>query len=144
MRQKRLFSIGILCALLAIGTHILSAAEKARSRVEIPKSIVEQVLNHAKLQGFLHPEAPGRVPVVISSHLINPRLSIRKFGKPVRIVPDAKLKSGAFLRFTNFDVGQNVANVRIKYQSEGMGGRFRFRQSKNGLWKLIETEVWEN
>ena len=108
MRQKRLFSIGILCALLAIGTHILSAAEKARSRVEIPKSIVEQVLNHAKLQGFLHPEALGRVPVVISSHLINPRLPIRKFGKPVRIVPDAKLKSGAFLRFTNFDVGQTL------------------------------------
>jgi hypothetical protein len=128
--------------LVAAGFVFQNSRTRATS-VAIPKSIVEQVLNHPQLQGFLHPEASGRVPVVISSHLVNPDLSLQKFGKPVRIVPDATLNSGAFLRFTDFEMGRVHTSVKIRYEIEGVGGSFRFRRSQDGSWKLIEAEIWE-
>ena len=156
MRIRRLsvrYARGALCLLVALSLGILgviatSRVELARRKIKqitIPSSIVVQVLNHPKLQQFLHPEAPGRVPVVISAHLVDPRLSLRKFGKPVRIIPDSRLKNGdgAFLRFDNYSVKQNIAMVGIRYKAEGVGGDFRFRRSNDGSWKLIKAEVWE-
>ena len=109
----------------------------------VPGAIVEQVINHSALQQFLHPRVPGRVPLVLSSHLLDPRLSLRKFGKPVQVVPGAQLKKGiAYLRFTGFTLKQNVATVEIRYNVEGVGGRFIFQRDGN-LWRLLKASVWE-
>jgi len=114
-----------------------------RAAATVPTAIVEQVINHPDVQQFLHPDVPGRVPLVLSSHLLDPRLSLRKFGKPVRVVPDAHLKKGlAYLRFTRFTLKQNVVTVEVRYSVEGMGGRFSF-QRDGTLWRLLKAGMWE-
>lgn len=87
---------------------------------------------------------PGRLPVKVSSQLINPRFYLLKYDQQVRVVPDGQLKSGAFLRFTDFATKGNIATVEIRYEAEGAGGRFQFRQLKNAAWKLTGAKVWEN
>lgn len=142
MKRKQLF---IFCALWAVflsGSHLSNAAA-TRARVQIPDSIVGQVLNHRSLQWVFGAEVPERLPVKVSSHLVNPRFQLYKFGQKVRVVPEAQLKSGAFLRFTDFAVKGNMASVGIRYEAEGAGGRFGFRRLKNATWKLIGAEVWE-
>ena len=121
----------------------LRPATPNRAAATVPTAIVEQVINHPDVEQFLHPDMPGRVPLVLSCHLVDPHLSLRKFGKSVRVVADAQRKKGvACLRFTQFTLKHNVATVEVQYSVEGMKGRFRF-QRDGVLWRLLKAGVWE-
>lgn len=146
--------LSLLCLLAGSGAWCAADAQVSKQRVPrkqaatvtVPAAIVEQVINHPAVQQFLHPESPSRVPLVLSSHLLDPRLSLRKFGRPVKILPDAKLKAGnkSYLRFVRYSIEHSVATVEVRLSYEGMGGKFRFRRDGRDLsWRLLDARVWE-
>lgn len=121
------------------------AAEKGeKNKIEHPKeAIVQSILDHAKLQSFLHPENPGRVPLVLSDRLIGRDLNLIKFGKPVSIVSDKTIE-GAYLRFTAFDCKNgNYCNIAFEYPVEGVIGVSGVLIRANGSHKLEKTEIME-
>lgn len=109
----------------------------------IPVEIVQQVTDYPGLHEFLHPEIAGRVPLVLSSHLLPPKLELRKFGHPVHVRQDSGLRNGAFIRFRDYRVDAGKATVLLDYKVAGVSGRFLFTRTREGRWVLTDASIWE-
>src|SRR6266571_8676120 len=57
----------------------------------VPRPVLKLIVEHPVLAPYLHPEAPGRVPLLVSDHLLEPGVTPSRFGQPLRIVPDREL-----------------------------------------------------
>lgn len=119
-----------------------SAKKNKKTKYTYPKeAIVQSIIDHKLLQPFLHPESKGRVPLVISDHLIGKDFKLKKFNQPVKIVSEAEAK-GAFLRFTSFDCKNgNYCNIAFEYLAEGVVGFTGAAIKRDGSHKLEKTDI---
>jgi len=112
-------------------------------RPQIPESIVMLVIEHPTVKRYFHTESPGRLPVTISDHLLEPSMTLAGFEFPVRIVPDRHLQDLQHLRFIRFRVTRREASAEFEYRSEGMHGEFTFTRMSDGEWRILDSEVGE-
>jgi hypothetical protein len=139
MKTTKLF--GLTCAVVLILAGCCPTA--CLEHKTIPPAIVGQIIDHNDLQLFLHPEIEGRVPLIISEHLLQRNLSLSKFGEPVKILPESKLSDSAFLRFTHFKVKKDTAAIELEYKIEGVAAKYIFICDLHKGWQLRDSEIWE-
>ena len=125
-------------AILAFGISFAKVTI-ATDQWMIPNEVVKQVLQNPKLRMYLHPEVQGRVPVVIQSNFVDPKLKFILYGKPVIVVQDSKEQIVTNIYFSFFQKG----DFSISYPVEGVKGTFSFVLDDNGYWKLKYAKVWE-
>jgi hypothetical protein len=110
----------------------------------VPRAVLKVIIDHPALAKFLHPEVEGRVPLVISGHLLESGVTPTKFGRPVRILSDRELGALPHLRFTSFEVEGSRATVRVEYKVEGVEAVFILESSASGWWRVVDAEVAES
>ena len=136
-------------ALLAISCVVLARVEcdgagtSAREQAQqlVPRAVLKLIVDHSALAPYLHPEVAGRIPVVISDHLLEPGVTPSKFGKPLRIVPDREVGAQPHLRVLTFKVDGPVAKLTLEYKVEGVEAVFTLRRDSNGWWSVVEAKV---
>ena len=133
-------------AMLIFGISSLGfcAKDTATPPPNFPPEIVEKVLNEPKVLVFLHPEIPGRVPVVISGVVLQSKFTPSVFGQPVRVVQSGMETESPIFEFIDFKIEKNRAMVETRYKVEGIHGTFKFKRGRNGEWKLVFSDVREN
>ncbi len=90
------------------------------------------IVEHPALAPYLHPEAPGRVPLVVSDHLLEPG-----------IVPDREVGTQPHLRILSFDVDGARAKAVVEYRVEGVQAVFDLRRDSKGWWTVADAKVAE-
>src|SRR5206468_9699415 len=80
-----------------------------RARRAVLEEIVTQVLNDPTLEAYLHPEVAGRVPLVMSDHLLLRGFTLTKFGAPVVVIRDAEAGRRPHIRLEALDLRGNRA-----------------------------------
>jgi hypothetical protein len=132
----------ILAGLLAFGTLLACTAAKP-DPAEV-QSVVQATLDHPALEKYLHPEKPGRKPLVLSDWLIGGHHQLTKFGQPVEFRNDPALGDHvAFIRFTDVSVRGQSAKTVLDYPVEGVRGSFEFKKDAQGKWQTTDAKVFE-
>jgi hypothetical protein len=136
----------ILFIVFLVVISIADAAPKKRNeKMSYPKeAIIQSIIDHKQLQPYLHPEIAGRVPLILSDHLIGPDLKLNKFKKRVTIVPDKDVK-GAYIRFTVFDCRKDITytycNIAFEYPIESVSGATGVWINRDGSYKFEKTDI---
>jgi len=107
----------------------------------VPRPVLKLIVEHPVLASRLHPEVPGRVPLVVSDHLLEPGVTPSKFGQPLRIVPDGKVGTQPHLRFSSFEVDGSRATAVVEYRVEGVQAVFDLRRDSKGWWTVVDATV---
>jgi hypothetical protein len=128
-------SVGLLLVALAPGGTW--GASPQQSQPLIPRVVLKLIIEDPALAGYLHPELAGRVPLVISDHLLAPGVTPSKFGQPVRILSDREVSSQPHLRFESFKVKGSRAKAVIEYKVEGVVAMFVLESTSPGWWKVL-------
>jgi len=136
-------------ALLAIASTLASwpsasGASGSQMVPLVPRAVLKLIIEHPALAKYLHPEIEGRVPLVISDHLLESGVTPSKFGKPVRILGDREVGRLPHLRFTSFEVEGARATARVEYKVEGVEAVFILESSASGWWKVVDARVAES
>jgi hypothetical protein len=87
----------LLVALAALPPRAAAAADTAAAPV--PRAVVKLITGDPALAGYLHPERPGRLPLLISDSSGGGWRHAILFRQPVRFMSDAELKTLPHLRF---------------------------------------------
>ena len=144
MNPHLIRSLGLVSVLLAVVASGWAADRAGREpQPLVPGPVVRLVIDHPSLAGYLHPEVAGRVPLIISDHLLAVDIKLSKFGQPVRIVHDSEVGSRPHLRFLSFQVDGRRAKVTIEYKVEGVQSVFILEQGSNGWWKVVDATATE-
>ncbi|MGI0116611.1 hypothetical protein [Zooshikella sp. RANM57] len=118
------------------------ASEKSLLDDSELNQIVSLVLNHQRILAYLHPEVPGRVPVVIA--LTNPYsfrpIKLKMFGKPI-IMATNRSQLGTAVKL-KIECSVQICNVGIRYDPEGMFGNLSLSKRDNN-WSVKNVEIFE-
>src|SRR3989475_9970378 len=126
--------------LLAVVAHWAGPSAFQHSPPLVPRPALKLIVEHPALAPYLHPEAPGRVPLVVSDHLLEPGVTPSRFGEPLRIVPDRELGTKPHLRILSFEVDGARAKAVVEYRVEGVRIEFDLRSNSHG-WRSEERRV---
>ncbi len=110
----------------------------------LPRPALKLIVEHPALAPYLHPEIAGRVPLVVSDHLLEPGVTPSRFGQPLRIVPDREVGTQPHLRILRFDVDGFRAKAVVEYRVEGVRAVFDLRRNPNGWWTVLDAKVTEH
>jgi hypothetical protein len=135
----RIGLIGVLLAALASGGT--SGASGQPSQPLVPRAVLKLIIDHPALTAYFHPELAGRVPLVISDHLLAPGVTPSKFGRPVRILSDREMGSQPHIRFQSFTVEGSRAKAVIEYKVERLEAVFTLESSSAGWWTVLDAKV---
>jgi len=142
MKSRHVTQIGSLGLLLvALAPGRISGASAQQSQPLIPRAVLKLIIEHPALAGYLHPEVAGRVPLVISDHLLAPGVTPSQFGRPVRILSDREVGSQPHLRFESFKVKGSRGKAVIEYKVEGVEAVFDLESTSPGWWKVLDARV---
>src|SRR3989441_636556 len=125
----------------AVAFHVLMAVGLQQSPSLMPRPVLKLIVEHPVLAPYLHPEAPGRVPLLVSDHLLEPGVTPSRFGQPLRIVPDRELGTEPHLRILSFDVDGSRAKAVVEYRVEGVRIEFDLRSNSHGWWTVADAKV---
>jgi hypothetical protein len=104
--------------------------------------VLAAVLDHPPFSQYLHPDAPGRVPVVVTGIDTPDPLGLERFGEPV-VVRSAHAGSGPVVQFTRWSVDGDAADVRLNYAVEGVVASFTLART-GGAWSVTSAEIAEH
>ena len=107
----------------------------------LPRPALKLIVEHPALAPYLDPQNAGRVPLVVSDHLLEPGVTPSRFGQPLRIVPDREAGRKAHLRILSFDVDGSRAKAVVEYQVEGVQAVFGLRRDSKGWWTVVDAKV---
>ncbi len=105
----------------------------------------KMILDHPDLQAYLHPEKPGRVPLVLKgeSQLIQ-GLSHKKFQKPVQTLSNSDATPATpYFQVEMFAETKMQIQFALNYEAEGIGIRGRLVKS-DGKLVFSEYEISGN
>jgi hypothetical protein len=105
--------------------------------------VLKLIVEHPALAPYLHPEAPGRLPLVVSDHLLEPGITPSRFGQPLRIVHDRDAGALPHLRILSFAVDGSLAKAVVEYKVEGVQAVFDLRRDSKGWWTVVDAKVVE-
>jgi len=127
----------------AAGLGWAGAAASQQSQALVPRAVLKLIIDHPAFARYLHPEIAGRVPLVISDHLLEPGVTPSKFGQPLRIVRDREVGSQPHIRILSFEIDGSRAKATIEYKVEGVRALFTLKRDSNGWWSVIDAEFAE-
>jgi len=107
----------------------------------VPRPVLKLIVEHPALAPYVHPEIAGRVPLVVSDHLLEPGVTPSRFGQPLRIVPDREVGTKPHLRILSFDVDGFRAKAVVEYKVEGVLAIFDLRRDSKGWWTAVDAKV---
>jgi len=107
----------------------------------VPRPVLKLIVEHPALAPYVHPEIAGRVPLVVSDHLLEPGVTPSRFGQPLRIVPDREVATKPHLRILSFDVDGFRAKAVVEYKVEGVLAIFDLRRDSKGWWTAVDAKV---
>src|SRR5947199_9671891 len=116
---------------------LMAAAALPQSQPLVPRPVLKLIVDHPTLAPYLHPEAPGRVPLVVSDHLLEPGVTPSRFGQPLRIVPERELRTEPHLRILSFEVHGSQAKAVVEYQDEGVQAVFTLSGEAKARWTRV-------
>ena len=104
--------------------------------------IVSAVLNHPDVSIYLHPEVPGRVPLVVAigKPYSYRNIDVSMFGEEIVVTTDpADLKKAVKLRIS-CDTGKCL--VKIGYDPEGIFGEIELTPTDDE-WSVTKAVIYE-
>lgn len=129
---------------LFLVVHLSALRVEARqSPPLVPRSVLKLIIDHPGLASHFHPETRGRVPLVVSDHLLAEGVTPSKFGQPLRILADTAMGARPHLRFRRFEIQGNVAHAVVEYRVEGVEASFTLRRTDSEWWSIVEAKVSE-
>ncbi len=114
-----------------------------QSQALVPRPVLKLIVEHPVLAPYLHPEVAGRVPLVVSDHLLEPGVTPSRFGRPLRIVHDREVGTEPHLRILSFDVDGSRAKAVVEYKVEGVQAVFDLKRDSKGWWTVADAKVAE-
>ena len=127
----------------AVACQVLMAVGLQQSQALVPRPVLKLIVEHPVLAPYLHPEVAGRVPLVVSDHLLEPGVTPSRFGRPLRIVHDREVGTEPHLRILSFDVDGSRAKAVVEYKVEGVQAVFDLRRDAKGWWTVADAKVAE-
>jgi hypothetical protein len=116
-------------------------AAPAASEADV-SAVLQLVVEDPELDKYLHLGEPGRFPLQLSGEKLPPGLKLVKATEPVKVVDGPKSKKDAVLVITELDVAGDKANVRYRYDVEGIRGTVTLARSAHG-WELKNSRIVE-
>ena len=105
----------------------------------VPRPVLKLIVEHPVLAPYLPPDAAGRVPLVVSDHLLEPGITPTRFGQPLRIVQDRDVGKQPHLRISSFEVHGASAKAVVAYRVEGVEAVFDLRRDSKGWWTVVDA-----
>lgn len=105
-------------------------------------AILQLVVDDPELDKYLHLGEPGRFPLQLAGEKVPSGLKLVKATEPVKVVDGPKSKKDAVLVITELDVSGDKANVRYRYDVEGIRGTVTLARSAHG-WELKNSRIVE-
>jgi len=127
-----------------LACQLLVAVGLQQQQPLLPRPALKLIVEHPVLAPYLHPEAAGRVPLVVSDHLLEPGVTPSRFGQPLRIVQDRDVGTQRHLRISSFEVDGSRAKAVVEYRAEGVEAVFNLRRDSKGWWTVVDAEVSEH
>jgi hypothetical protein len=127
----------------AVACQVLMAVGLQQSQPLVPRPVLKLIVEHPALAPYLHPEAPGRVSLVVSDHLLEPGVTPSRFGQPLRIVHDRDVGALPHLRILSFEVDGSRARAVVEYRVEGVQAIFDLRRDSKGWWTVVDAKLVE-
>ena len=127
----------------AVACQVLMAVGLQQSQALVPRPVLKLIVEHPVLAPYLHPEVAGRVPLVVSDHLLEPGVTPSRFGRPLRIVHDREVGTEPHLRILSFDVDGSRAKAVVEYKVEGVQAVFDLKRDSKGWWTVADAKVAE-
>lgn len=106
------------------------------------QSVLQAVVDLDALAPFLHPEAPGRVPLTLAIPSAPPGIALTRFGQPVRVVASAPGGDAPCLEITALELQGDRATVSFSYPIEGVVGSAELSRNQ-GRWAVVRRSVAE-
>ncbi len=131
--------VAVLAAVAASGWAVRASGQQSPQL--IPRPVLKLIIDHPALARYLHPEVAGRVPLVISDHLLAQGVTPSKFGQPVRILADREVGSQPHIRFQSFEVRGARAKTVVEYKVEGVEAVFTLESTASGWWSVAEAKI---
>jgi len=125
----------------AVACQVLMTVGLQQSPSLVPRPVLKLIVEHPVLAPYLHPDAAGRVPLVVSDHLLEPGVTPSRFGQPLRIVPDREVGTQPHLRILSFEVDGSRAKAVVEYRVEGVQAAFDLRRDAKGWWTVVDAKV---
>src|SRR6266446_6518035 len=142
MTSRHVMQSGLLAVLVAVAASGWAVRASGQlSQQFVPRAVLKLTIDHPALAAYLHPEAAGRVPLVISDHLLAPGVTPSKFGQPVRILGDREVGSQPHIRFQSFEVQGTRAKTMVEYKVEGVQAVFNLESTASGWWSVVDVKV---
>lgn len=130
--------------LIAVLAHWAGPSAFQQSPPLVPRPVLKLIVEHPALAPYLHAEAAGRVPLIVSDHLLEPGVTPSRFGQPLRIVQDRDVGTQPHLRILSFEVDGSRAKAVVEYRVEGVQAVFDLRRDSKGWWTVTEAKVVEH
>ena len=127
-----------------LACQLLVAVGLQQQQPLLPRPALKLIVEHPVLAPYLHPEAAGRVPLVVSDHLLEPGVTPSRFGQPLRIVQDRDVGTQPHLRISSFEVDGSRAKAVVEYRAEGVEAVFNLRRDSKAWWTVVDAEVSEH
>src|SRR5256712_13968369 len=124
-----------------LACHLLVAVGLQQPQPLLPRPALKLIVEHPALAPYLHPEIAGRLPLVVSDHLLEPGVTPSRFGQPLRIVPDREVGTKPHLRILSFEVDGSRAKAVVEYRVEGVRIEFDLRSNSHGWWTVADAKV---
>jgi hypothetical protein len=104
--------------------------------------VLERVLTHKTIAVYLHPEVPGRLPVMIAigkPYSYQP-IQFNLYDQPVVITTEPKnLKIAVKLKPV---CSLTLCKVEVDYKPEGIFGQVELKKDSTG-WKVTDSKLYE-
>jgi len=136
-----LMRIVLILTVAVVGQVLTAAAPFQQSQSLVPRPVLKLIVDHPALAPYLHPEVVGRVPLMVSDHLLEPGVTPSKFGQPLRIVHDRDVGAQPHLRILSFEVDGSRAKAVVEYQVEDVRVEFDLRSNSHGWWTVADAKV---
>ena len=137
----KIFISTVLALIFFSVSHASHTDETEISTKELTK-IISSTLNHKDVSMFLHPDVPGRVPVVIAlgkPYSYRP-VELEMYGEPVIVSTNTRdLKKAVKLRIK---CSYDACKIKIDYDPEGMFGEINFTYKQNE-WVIQKISLYE-
>jgi len=142
MTNRQVIQSGLLAVLVAVAASgWVPRASGQQGQQLVPRAVLKLIIGDPALVGYLHPEIAGRVPLVISDHLLAPGVTPSKFGQPVRILRDREVGSQPHIRFQSFEVQGAQARTVIEYKAESLEMVFTLESTASGWWRVVDAKI---
>ena len=127
-----------------LACQLLVAVGLQQPQPLLPRPALKLIVEHPALAPYLHPEIAGRLPLVVSDHLLEPGVTPSRFGQPLRIVQDRDVGTQPHLRISSFEVNGSRAKAVVEYRAEGVEAVFNLRRDSKGWWTVVDATVAEH